>query len=160
MDAKKILEVTALYRARFEVEGIPARRMDLDQFFSSKAQMLEHAHHLLGGIEEYLKDPGKQGKANRHLASVQVLLWVARWYTLQELMSHSRPDQEPQGLTTEESVIALKAAAKVWRELELPTWPVRGHLDGRFKTFEGGVPEVLELAADSLSATSTKRQEV
>jgi len=65
--------------------------MNPTSFFDDTGQMLAHAHFLLDGVEEYARDPEKKGKTGRHLGSLQTLLWVARWYTLEELMQHNRP---------------------------------------------------------------------
>lgn len=92
MTTEKILQVVALYRERFKREDIIPKRMNEKAFFSSEREMLEHAHFLLDGIVDYATQPGKQGKTGRHLGSVQMLLWVARWYTLEELKNHNRPD--------------------------------------------------------------------
>lgn len=91
MTPEKIQAVVRIYRAQFEKEGVPKTRMDPRSFFASKEEMLAHAHYLLDGIEEYAKDPDKQGKCRRHLGSCQTLLWTAGWYTLEELMNHNRP---------------------------------------------------------------------
>ncbi|MEN9613723.1 MAG: hypothetical protein RLZZ347_30 [Candidatus Parcubacteria bacterium] len=97
MTTAKILSVVALYRARFEKEGIPKIRMNPDTCPRSKdtggkREMLAHAHYLLDGIAKYAQDPEKVGKTGRHLGSAQMLLWCAGWYTLTELMDHNRPD--------------------------------------------------------------------
>ncbi|OHA79746.1 MAG: hypothetical protein A2675_04000 [Candidatus Yonathbacteria bacterium RIFCSPHIGHO2_01_FULL_51_10] len=91
MTPEKICSVVALYRARFEKEGIPKQRMDPQKFFSSQQEMLAHAHYLTDTTEEYACDPELFAKANRHLASLQTLLWTAEWYTLADLMNHNRP---------------------------------------------------------------------
>jgi len=93
MTAKKIYSVVSMYRARFEKERIPKKRMDPQLFFASKEEMLAHAHYLLDGIEKYVKDPNKKGKCERHLGSCQTLLWVAGWHTLEELINHNRPTE-------------------------------------------------------------------
>jgi len=90
MEQEKILSVVAKYRQRFEARCIPKKKMDPHHFFLSKEEMLAHAHFLLDGIEEYARNPQKEGKTGRHLGSVQTLLWVAEWYTLEDLMNHNR----------------------------------------------------------------------
>ena len=92
MEQRKIQSVIELYRKRFEEVGIQKKRMEPNEFFSSKQQMLEHAHFLLEGILEYSQNPEQRGKTGRHLGSVQTLLWCAEWYTLDEIMNHNRPD--------------------------------------------------------------------
>jgi hypothetical protein len=89
MEYGEIMSVVKMYRERFEKEGIPKRRLDPDSFFLSKREMLAHAHYLLDGIERYAGNPEKAGKTGRHLGSVQTLLWVAQWYTLNELREHN-----------------------------------------------------------------------
>ncbi|HXV27069.1 MAG TPA: hypothetical protein VD862_03555 [Candidatus Paceibacterota bacterium] len=94
MTTEKILSVVGMYRRRMEAEGIPKRRMDPARYFGSQTRrdLLAHAHFLLDGVEEYAKDTERAGKTGRHLGSVQTLLSVCGWYTLQELMDHNRPD--------------------------------------------------------------------
>ena len=90
MTTEKILQVIAIYRLRFAKEGISKQRMDPTKYFETADQMLAHAHYLLDGIEKFAQDPEKKGKTGRHLGSLQTLLWVAKWYTLEELMEHNR----------------------------------------------------------------------
>ena len=98
MTTEKILEVVTLYRKRFETEKVHKERMDLFSHFSfsnqevAKRKMLEHAYYLLDGVEEFARNPDKIGKTNRHLGSIQTLLLISGWYTLDELMNHNRPD--------------------------------------------------------------------
>jgi len=97
MTKRKILAIVRMYQGRFEREDIPKARMPEDEFFSenpeiARGQMLAHAHFLLDGIREYAIDPEKKGKTGRHLASAQMMLWAAGWYTLEEIMNHNRPD--------------------------------------------------------------------
>ncbi len=91
MEPSKIIAVCEMYRKRFEAEGIPKKRMGEDELFVSKIEMLAHAHFLLDGIEEFAVNPEKVGKTGRHLGSVQTLLWVAGWYTLEDIMNHNHP---------------------------------------------------------------------
>jgi len=81
-----------MYQNRFNTEGIPKKRMDTKKFFESKDEMLAHANYLLDGIREFAVRTDKIGKTGRHLGSVQTLLLVAEWYTLEDLMNHNRPD--------------------------------------------------------------------
>ena len=92
MTPRKILALVAAYRLRFEREGIPKRRMDVDSHFSCPDEMPMHAHYLLDGIEENANNPDRWGEVNHQLGIVQTLLWVFGWYTLEDLMSHNRPD--------------------------------------------------------------------
>jgi len=82
----------ARYRSRFEHEGVPKVRMNPETLFTSREEMLAHAHYLLDGVEEYARDSKRKGKTGRHLGSIQTLLWVAGWYTLAEIMEHNKPD--------------------------------------------------------------------
>ena len=91
MTPEKIIAVARMYRERFEREGIPKERMDPKAFFDSTEEMLAHAHYLADTTEEHARNPETYGKANRHLASLQTLLWTAEWYTLDDLMNHNRP---------------------------------------------------------------------
>ena len=94
MTTEKILSLVAKYRIQFEKRGIPKIRMDSRRTLGSlpPTQLLAHAHYLLDGLAEYAQDPEKKGKTGRHLASVQMILSFAGWYTLQDLMNHNRPD--------------------------------------------------------------------
>lgn len=92
MTTEKILSVVAVYRARFEKEGIMKIRMSPKECPKTPEVMLAHAHYLLDGIVEYAQDPEKVGKTGRHLGSMQTLLMCAGWYTLEECMDHNRPD--------------------------------------------------------------------
>lgn len=107
MTPEKILAVIAEYEERFKRENIPRKRMDPDKKFSELSDFgkLAHAHWLIDGIRDYVRSPDTMDKANRHLASVQVLLSCADWYTLGELMDHNRPDtQEPAPERTDDVV--------------------------------------------------------
>ncbi len=90
MTPEKIKSVCTLYRNRFEAEGIPKKRMPIDKHPQVKEEMLAHAHYLLDGILVFANDPENKGKTGRHLGSMQTLLWVAGWYTLEDLMNHNR----------------------------------------------------------------------
>lgn len=95
MTREKILAVVAQYRAQFEQRGVPKERMDPTCTLGSltSEECLAHAHYLLDGVVEYASQSGKEGKTGRHLASVQMILSFENWYTLEELMSHNRPDE-------------------------------------------------------------------
>jgi hypothetical protein len=95
MTKNKIYEVVDMYRKQFEEGGIPKKRMDPNKTLGelSSVDRLAHAHHLLDGIVQYAAEPGKEGKTGRHLASVQMILSFEDWYTLEDLMSHNRPDE-------------------------------------------------------------------
>lgn len=73
---------------------IPAKRMNPKLTFGdiTNRDRLAHAHHLAVGILGFLKErPIRWGKVNRHLGSLQTLLSVAKWHTLEELMDLNRP---------------------------------------------------------------------
>lgn len=93
MTPGKIISVVEIYERRFQKEEVPKVRLDLSRTFASasRAELLAHAHFLLGGIKEYAVNPGKVSKTGRHLGFVQALLSVAGWYTLEDLMNHNRP---------------------------------------------------------------------
>ncbi len=96
MTTEKILAVVALYRQLFEKKGIPKERINPKRTLGTltSRQALAHAHFLLDGIEVYAKDPERQGKTGRHLASVQMILSHENWFTLEAIMEHNRPDSE------------------------------------------------------------------
>ena len=92
MDARQILHVVEMYEKRLSESGIPKTAMDSNKTFGSlsKSETLAHAHYLIDGVKKYLPDPSKEGKVNRHLASIQMCLSFADWYTLEDLKSHNR----------------------------------------------------------------------
>lgn len=93
MTTEKIISVIEIYEKRLREADIPKIRMDPQRTFGSltKEEMLAHAHFLCDGIRIYAKDPEKEGKTGRHLASIQLCLSFAGWYTLKDLMDHNRP---------------------------------------------------------------------
>lgn len=92
MTPEKIKMVIDTYRADLLMHGVVAKRMNLqDSFGSLSAQhILAHALHLCDTTEEHLGSAESWGKANRHFGSLQTLLSVAGWYTLEQLMEHNR----------------------------------------------------------------------
>ncbi len=94
MTPEKIITVVEMYERRLQKEGMRKIRMDPKRTFASASNfaLLEHAHFLCDLVKQYALDPEKIGKANRHLSSIQILLSFAGWYTLEDLMSHNRPD--------------------------------------------------------------------
>ncbi len=96
METQKILEVAARYQKFFDEQHIPKVRMDSSRTFGSLThqEALAHANYLLDGIREYAQVPGKEGKAGRHLGSLQTILSFLNVYTLEELMEHNRPSQK------------------------------------------------------------------
>lgn len=93
MDSQKVLSVVKVYEDRLLEECVPKKRMDTSRTFASlsKEEVLAHAHFLIDGVKEYAVIEGKEGKTGRHLASIQVCLSFAGWYTLLELMNHNKP---------------------------------------------------------------------
>lgn len=93
MTSEKILAVAQMYRSRLEREGILKIRMNPKLCFKDAAgfELLQHAHYLLDGLQEYAKSPEQYGKANRHLTAIQMCLSFAGWYTLEDLMHHNMP---------------------------------------------------------------------
>lgn len=95
MTKEQILKIVEMYREEFERRGIQKKRMDTSLTLGSLTsnERLMHAHFLLDGIAIYVEDPEKEGKVNRHLASVQMILSFESWYTLNELMEHNRSNK-------------------------------------------------------------------
>lgn len=92
MTPQKIIALAERYEQVLAVLSIPKKRMDPNCTFGSltKKGMLAHAHYLCKSVKECAQDPEKYGKANRHLASLQMILSFAGLYTLQELMEQNR----------------------------------------------------------------------
>lgn len=93
MEIAKMRSVVEMYRAQLEAEKIPQQRIDPRRAFChcTKDEKLAHAHYLVDSLKKFIDDPEKYGKANRHLAAIQMLLSEAGWYTLEDLMNHNRP---------------------------------------------------------------------
>lgn len=93
MTPEKIVSVIEQYEDRLRRNAVPKTRMDPRYSLAelSVAELLAHAHFLCDGAKEYARDPNRYGKANRHLASIQMCLSFANWYALEELMEHNRP---------------------------------------------------------------------
>ena len=96
MTPEKIISVIEMYEARLRKAGVPKTRMYTKRTFESlsKAELLQHAHFLCGGVKEYARDPQRQRKAGSHLTAVQMCLSFAGWYTLEDLMNHNRPKSD------------------------------------------------------------------
>ncbi len=95
MDSKKIIEVVEMYQSKLSEAHIPKLRMNPERTFESlnKVEILAHAHFLTNGTKEYAKQE-KMRKAGSHLSAIQMCLSFAGWYTLDDLMSHNKPDVE------------------------------------------------------------------
>ncbi len=96
MTREKILSIVEIYRQQFEQRRIPKKRMDTSNTIGSltSIERLMHAHYLLDGVVEFAHNPAKEGKTARHLASVQMILSLENWYTLDELMNHNHRDTD------------------------------------------------------------------
>ena len=93
MTPEKIISIVGRYADQLKETGIPKQRMDPKRTFRdlTREELLAHAHFLSDEVQELVQQPELYGKANRHLASVQLCLSFAGWYTLQDLMDHNRP---------------------------------------------------------------------
>lgn len=93
MNPEKIISVTAEYQQRFLRDSIMPQRIDPLCTFAetSLTERLAHAAYLAEHIPDFARDPGKWGKANRHLASMQLCMSFAGWYSLNELREHNMP---------------------------------------------------------------------
>ena len=92
MDTEQILRTLELYETRLKDTGVQAVAMNPSRTFGSLSQpeILAHAHYLIQGAKEMAQQAEKWGKVNRHLASIQMCLSFANWYTLEELKGHNR----------------------------------------------------------------------
>lgn len=92
MTPQKIIALADKYEQVLAVLHTPKKRMDPNRTFASltKKGMLAHAHHLCASVKKCAADPEKYGKANRHLAALQMILSFAGLYTLGELMEQNR----------------------------------------------------------------------
>ena len=92
MNTGQILNVVGMYEMRLVAEGVPKVAMNSERTFASlsRSEILAHAHFLIDGVRTYAVDPRKEGKTARHLASIQMCLSFAGWYSLEELKNHNR----------------------------------------------------------------------
>ncbi|MBI3627186.1 MAG: hypothetical protein HY220_00340 [Candidatus Sungbacteria bacterium] len=90
MTKAKVLAVIALYRERFEKEGIGKIKLAHDAIPASSGQVLEHCHAMLDQMVEFMAE-GRLEKVFRWLGFIQGCFWRAGWYTLDELKDHNRP---------------------------------------------------------------------
>jgi hypothetical protein len=93
MDPQKVISVVSMYEEELKKQGVPKKRINPEKTFREATydEILAHTHYLIDGVKEYAMTPGKEGKTGRHLASIQMCLSFAGWYTLEELMNHNRP---------------------------------------------------------------------
>ncbi len=93
MTPEKILAITNQYKECLSRQGIKPKRIDPSWYFKDcdQNELLAHAAYLCEGIKEFTHDPTKYGKANRHLAAIQMCLGFAGMYTLNQLVDHNRP---------------------------------------------------------------------
>lgn len=93
MTPEKIIAVIEMYDERLLKYGVTKVRIDPKLTFAevSYEDLLRHAHYLCDGVKAFARDPEKLGKLNRHLASIQMCLSFAGWYTLEDLMNHNKP---------------------------------------------------------------------
>jgi hypothetical protein len=94
MTPASVLEVVKSYEAILTIFPTPPARLDTNKPgpFAIK-ELIAHAKYLLPGIKELALQEGKWGKANRHLASVQMFLLMAGVFSLEDLMNHNRPKE-------------------------------------------------------------------
>jgi len=92
---RKILQIVRTYEKNFKKAGIKKQRISVDKNWTlcSKEELLGHAYYLLDGIKEYVQDKDRIGKTGRHLGSVQTILMVTGWQTLQDSMNHNKPQK-------------------------------------------------------------------
>lgn len=91
MTPEKIIAVVSRYEEFLLSQKIPKIRIDmLRKGPFTPPELLAHAHYLIDGIRGYVIEEGRWGKTNRHLASIQMALWGAGVYSLDEIMNHNR----------------------------------------------------------------------
>ncbi len=95
MTSAKILSILAKYEQFFSLieYGVEPRRIDPSRTFESctKQEILSHARYLVENFKN-INVETQCGKANRHLAAIQMCLSFAGIFTLQDLMNHNRPE--------------------------------------------------------------------
>ena len=93
MTPEKIVHVAQTYSTQLSALGISPKRIDQNCSFAdqSRTAVLQHSLYLCHGIPRFACDPGKIGKANRHLAAAQMCLSFAELCTLNELRDHNEP---------------------------------------------------------------------
>lgn len=94
MTPDKICLLARRYHKELTDRHITPRRMAVSRTFGSctEQELLEHACFLSDQMNNFVHDPSKLGKANRHLTAIQMCLSFANVYTLDELRTHNSPD--------------------------------------------------------------------
>lgn len=93
MDMQTIVCATQQYRDTLDDSGIVPQRIDEHSRFAdvSVNQLLQHARYLCDSVLDFAQHSDKTHKTNRHYAALQMCLSFAGWYTLGDIMNHSRP---------------------------------------------------------------------
>ncbi|MES2931694.1 MAG: hypothetical protein V4682_03290 [Patescibacteria group bacterium] len=94
MTPEKILEVVRMYRSRFVAMNVEPRDYPHEELviFKQGEDPLAHCCGMLPKMEIFIHE-GRIEKAMRWLGFVQGCLWMSGVYSLDDLMSHRRPDE-------------------------------------------------------------------
>lgn len=137
MKKPKILEVIALYQNFFKRHGTVAEDYPHDKLVDNRSSAVGHCYGMLPKMETFLNE-GRMGKVFRWLGFIQGVLWAHKFYTLDDLMNHSRPepgedsDSDAPGrikivkVPDGEAPLAVRRA---WVGLVLPCHPFMGWPD-------------------------------
>ena len=81
-----------MYEKQLKEAGVPKVRINQKRTFASLTadEILAHAHFLCDRVKQFALDPEKRRKTGSHLTVIQMCLSFAGWYTLEELMNHSK----------------------------------------------------------------------
>lgn len=85
MTLEKIIAVAQFYQMEFVKADIPKQRMDITLTPPPTESLLPHAHYLSDNVIAFARQPNKIGRANRHLAALQMCLLMAGWFSIKEL---------------------------------------------------------------------------
>lgn len=90
MTPQRICAVVSHYEEFLNDLSVPKNRISIDRKGPfPESELLSHAHFLIDGVKQFALEEEKIGKANRHLASVQMILWFTGKFSLSELMEHN-----------------------------------------------------------------------
>lgn len=93
MNKSKVMKVLIAYNNFFRNKGLKEIDYPHDKLLKSKEDGLSHCSGMIGKIFTFMEE-NKMRKTFRWLGFIQGVLWALGFYTLDELMNHSRPTEK------------------------------------------------------------------
>jgi len=96
MTNEKVLSVVDAYAARLDADGFEPVRLEISDAIdaSDVGAALHHVRWMCDEIKKFLAD-NRSEKAARWFGFIQGTLWLAGYYTIEELMFQNKPPEEP-----------------------------------------------------------------